>query len=118
MMKFRTTSKELRGLPYTYKCGYCALQHLLHYVNPVAYTCGVYGWNFDVYELKGYITITTGYRGMVGKQIDYDICKKYDVKAEKIIYNYTAKWSCETKKRKVTKLLEKFCDEIVGKEVK
>lgn len=108
-MKYKTTAKALRGEPNTFKCGYCALQHLLTYRNPVAYTCGVYGWNFDVYEVYG-VTITTGYRGMVGKQIDYDKVRLYEQAAERIVYSREIAY--DDKPQKLEKLLEKFCAEL------
>jgi len=70
-MKYRTTAKELRrNNNYIVSAGYCDLQFLLRDLAPNAYTCGVYGWNFDVYDLdEGGVplTVCTGYRGMVGK---------------------------------------------------
>lgn len=70
--KERTTIKAIRddmraGMP-TVTLGYCEMQSLLSCANPVEYTAGLYGWNFDVYRLGG-LTICTGYRGMVGKHI-------------------------------------------------
>ena len=71
--KYRTTAKAIRdamraGTP-TVALGYCELQRLLGCADPVAYTAGVYGWNFDVYRLGG-LTICTGYRGMIGADVD------------------------------------------------
>lgn len=70
-MKYKTTVKALRESANNLRCaGYCDLSHLLQNHSPVAYTCGVYGWNFDVYEVYG-LTICTGYRGMPGKRLDF-----------------------------------------------
>lgn len=71
--KYRTTAKAIRdamraGVP-TVALGYCELQRLLSCADPEAYTAGVYGWNFDVYRLGG-LTICTGYRGMIGADVD------------------------------------------------
>lgn len=66
-MKIKTTRRFIKdhaNLPIV-SAGYCSLQTLLRYHSPTAYTAGIYGWNCDVYELEG-LTITTGYRGMVG----------------------------------------------------
>ena len=53
-MKYKTTAKALRdGACNLRSAGYCDLQYLLTNHSPVAYTCGVYGWNFDVYEVYG-----------------------------------------------------------------
>jgi len=83
-MKFKTTAKVLKaGYYYIIKAGYCDLQNLLHYKNPVAYSSGVYGWNFDVYNIDG-VAIATGYRGMPHKNTkeDYKLIREYDKKAE------------------------------------
>lgn len=69
-MKYKTTAKAIRQFSpadYTLSVGYCDLCDLLRFHDANAYTCGVYGWNFDIYELHGF-TICTGYRGMVGKR--------------------------------------------------
>lgn len=109
-MKYRTTQKALREYGYNVVCcGYCDLQTLLNYRSPDAYTCGVYGWNFDVYELDN-LTICTGYRGMVGKTIPYEIVRKYEKQAEKILYN--GNWK-EDKRKKLDKLILKFEKEVV-----
>lgn len=69
-MKYKTTIKALReGGCNLRSAGYCDLQNLLTNHAPIAYTYGVYGWNFDVYEVYG-LTICTGYRRMPGKRLD------------------------------------------------
>lgn len=72
-MKYQTTAKAIRAeyAPCNIlSIGYCDAQFLLSPYSPDAYTCGVYGWNFDVYEING-IAICTGYRGMP-KGMNYD----------------------------------------------
>lgn len=66
-MKIKTTRKAVvAGSPRLVSVGYCDLQTLLRYHSPIAYTSGMYGWNFDVYQING-LTICTGYRGMPGR---------------------------------------------------
>jgi hypothetical protein len=106
IMKFKTTQKELRS--YSGKklaIGYCDAQSLLSRQNPIAYTCGVYGWNFDVYSVDG-VTICTGYRGMVGKSVDYDLLREYETAAEKIEYDYKIPY--EERKERIEALLIEF----------
>lgn len=67
--KQRVTAKCIReaeraGAP-TVRVGYCMGQSLLRDIEPDYYTAGIYGWNFDVYQIAG-LTICTGYRGMIG----------------------------------------------------
>jgi hypothetical protein len=106
-MKFRTTAKAIRNSGSNVVCaGYCDLQNLLRHHNPIAYTCGVYGWNFDVYEVYG-LTICTGYRGMVGRRANN--ISEYEKKAEKILDWNNKSMTYEEKEEAVEKLLEEFC---------
>ena len=105
-MKFRTTAKEIRnGYGKKIAISYCGAQHLLSAHQPVAYTCGTYGWNFDVYIVDG-VTICTGYRGMVGKSVNYDLLRKYETAAEKVRYNNAMTW--EERNEECDKLLREF----------
>lgn len=87
-MKFKTTAKAIRQSGRRTLClGYCEAQHLLNGVEPLAYTCGVYGWNFDVYDVAGWF-ICTGYRGMPGRRPVADV-REYDNRAQRILYDYS-----------------------------
>lgn len=86
MYKIRTTNKEIRkSLPWVVCAGYCDLQHLLNYESPIAYTCGVYGWNYDVYQLPGGLLLATGYRGAPGKRAA--LIREYEKTAQYCYYN-------------------------------
>jgi len=83
-MKYKTTAKALREGFYTIiSVGYCDLQCLLSMESPVAYSAGVYGWNFDVYEFDG-VAICTGYRGMPSQNDkgDYKLAREYEALAK------------------------------------
>lgn len=84
-MKFKTTAKEIKnGYYYVIPAGYCALQSLLSYKSPVAYSCGVYGWNFDLYDIDG-VAIVTGYRTMPQKNVVkncYSIANDFEDKSQ------------------------------------
>lgn len=85
-MKFKTTRKAIVNGSTNIVCaGYCDLQTLLHNHSAIAYTCGVYGWNFDVYDVYG-LTICTGYRGMPGRRANN--IGEYERKARAIMDNY------------------------------
>ena len=108
MGKIKTTATSIRSAyapKYLFKTGYCAIQTLFHYTEPKAYTCGTYGWNFDLYDVDG-VGICTGYRGMVGNQIDYDIVKDFETRAEKIVYGKDIAW--ENKRTELEKLQREF----------
>ena len=88
MTKIKMTSKALKECfsyelkqKKVFSIGYCTLQHLLHFHSPSYYTCGGYGWNYDTYIIGDYV-INTGYRGMFGYSVDYDLSREYELKAE------------------------------------
>lgn len=104
-MKFKTTTKAIREWNKNIKsAGYCELQNLLRGIEPVAYTCGVYGWNYDVYQING-VTICTGYRGMPGGRLIK--CTEYEAKAAAIWDNYSLDY--DTRAEQVKQLLKTFC---------
>lgn len=104
-MKYLTTTKAIKnGYARMVSAGYCDLSSLLHYVEPVAYTCGVYGWNYDVYDVDG-VTICTGYRGMPGRRANN--ITDYEKKARAIDEDYTRPY--EARKAEVMTLLREFC---------
>jgi hypothetical protein len=103
-MKYKTTAKAIRQAGgKIISIGYCDAYHLLSNHQPVAYTSGVYGWNFDVYEVNG-ITICTGYRGMPGKTPNN--LDEYERKARAIYEDYTTPY--EERKTKIEQLLNEF----------
>lgn len=106
-MKFKTTAKALRqeGGPIV-SAGYCDLAHLLKYHDPVAYTCGVYGWNFDVYFVNG-LTICTGYRGMVGRRANN--IAEYERRARELDSKDYWTTPYEERREEMEKLLAEFC---------
>lgn len=105
-MKYKTTAKALREYGYNVKsAGYCDLQYLLNNHSATAYTCGVYGWNFDVFEVYG-VTICTGYRGMPGKRLNG--ITEYEQKARDILSREN-KAPYEEKRQAVENLLKEFC---------
>lgn len=80
-MKFKTTAKEIRrGYGRIIALGYCEAEALLLYKKPVAYASGVYGWNFDLYDIDG-VAVCTGYRGMPGTLADYNLINELNRKA-------------------------------------
>lgn len=103
-MKHKTTAKAIRQSGGNIiSIGYCDAWHLLSNHNAVAYSAGVYGWNFDVYEVNG-VTICTGYRGMPGRTAQN--VRKYEEKARKISNNWNIPH--DKRKKKIEKLLEEF----------
>ena len=105
-MKFKTTRKAIVDSAVNVKCaGYCDLQALLKNHQPIAYTAGVYGWNFDVYDVYG-VTICTGYRNMPGARLEG--ITEYEKKAADI-WSLENKMPFEEKQEAVENLLHEFC---------
>ena len=95
-MKYKTTAKAVKNGCANVKCaGYCDLQNLLKNHEPTAYTCGIYGWNSDVYEVYG-VTICTGVRGMPGERLQG-------------IAEYEQKAKTDGVPEHVEQLLQEFC---------
>lgn len=108
MAKAKVTRKWVRDNFNCISVGYCDLQYLLRCVNADYYTCGVYGWNFDVYTFGNY-AITTGYRGMIENcKTDKNVSiREYNQKAEEIIKSHY--WDDYDRTRKeVNSLLKDF----------
>ena len=104
-MKYQTTGKAVvAGSSNLVSVGYCDLAELLRNHSAVAYTCGVYGWNFDVFEVYG-LTICTGYRGMPGRTANN--AREYNKRARAIWEDYSRPW--EERREAVENLLREFC---------
>lgn len=100
-MKFKTTRKDiLNNYSHIIRIPYCDAQFLLEYHDPIAYNCGVYGWNFDVYAVEG-VAICTGYRSLVGET--FKNLKKYEEKARKIYNNWDLTY--QQKQKRLNRLL-------------
>lgn len=105
-MKFKTTRKELVEKATNLRCaGYGDLQYLLKGVEPVAYTTGVYGWNFDVYMVNG-LTICTGYRKMPGQRLKW-VAEYEDMARD--IWKRENGYTYEQKRLMADGLLDEFC---------
>ena len=104
-MKYKTTRKAVvNGSVNVRSAGYCDLSYLLRNHSPIAYTCGVYGWNFDIFEVYG-VTICSGYRNMPGKRLDG--VAEYEQKESEIRGNNSMPY--EEQKEKTEILLQEFC---------
>jgi hypothetical protein len=104
-MKYKTTIKALRsGAVNLRSAGYCDMHYLLYGRSPVAYTSGMYGWNFDVYECYG-LTICTGYRGTSGERLQH--MAEYEARAREIVVDPVR--SFDHFKVDVEQLLKEFC---------
>ena len=105
-MKFKTTAKEVRAYNEAIRFSYCAIQHLMAGREPNAYTCGVYGWNADVY-IFGSFALVTGYRPF-GRdpRLSYEEIRGFDKRAEALLHDRAR--SYEERMDAVEKLRNEF----------
>lgn len=111
MNKIKTTKKAMReNFNKIISIGYCNAQNLLHYEDAYTYCTRAEGWACDNYAIDN-VLISTGYAPIASKNsnCNYELVKKYDSLAEKIVYNYDL--SYEQKKQQVTALLQEFVTE-------
>lgn len=82
-MKQKVTAASIRKLSAKkIALGYCEAPYLLRNHEPIAYTAGIYGWNFDVYAING-VVVCTGYRGMVGSNPKVPV-EEYEKRAREL----------------------------------
>ena len=115
-MKYKTTAKAIREGAMNPRCaGYCDLSFLLTNHSPVAYTCGVYGWNFDAFVFGDYV-ITTGYRNLIHDiPVDNKLLKELNEKARILVYNNKMHYP-ETKEQ-IDRLLKEFLDKTFNSDI-
>lgn len=113
MEKYRTTKKDMKESYDKIICAsYCSLQFLLRFQEPFAYSTRAEGWACDYYDVDE-ILISTGYAPLDKKgrtKSTYDICRKYDEAARKILCDYSL--SYEEQKEKVNSLLMEYIKEV------
>ena len=108
-MKLKTTNKEIKSnFSKIVKIGYCDAQYLLSYKNPFAYTCGIYGWYADFYQI-GNSCISTGYRA-IGEKVDYELLKQLEKQAQAICLDYSL--NDETKEKQIDELLNELLNSL------
>lgn len=95
MKKIKMTNAQLNGISKKIiRIGYCGAQNLLTGVNEFAYNSGVYGWNWDAYDIGGGVVVCTGYRNLTGETVKYSDLEE---RAEKIRGNYKMRWEEQQK---------------------
>lgn len=102
-MKFKTTKKDImQRFNKVIRVPYCKAQYLTKYLNPIAYTSGIYGWSADIYDLGFGVALCTGYKPF-GESIDSKFLADLEEKARIISYSSLP---YEEKIEQVAKLLE------------
>lgn len=109
-MKFKATRKMIMNNYHkVIEISYCGVQHLLYHKSPIAYTCGVYGWNSDIYDLGNGVAIVTGYRPFGNIHPNYSIVNAYDRIARGVIETTPY----ELREKALSKLLNEFIEEVL-----
>lgn len=85
--------------------GYANLENLLKYDEAKFYNIGVYGWNWNAYELDKNTCIITGYRNTLGNDIDHNYIVKINNKAREIVKDSI---SYEDKIKQLEELKQEF----------
>ena len=113
-MKARVTAKDLRSMfkGKAITLGTQEPYYLLRYHNPDFYTCGIYGWNFDAYDIDG-VLIMWGDRGTFGKLADYDRIRFYEDKAKEICGELYKTQTQEQVIQRLNGLIKDFIGEVL-----
>ncbi len=112
MNKLKATRKNVKDNNYRILgAGYCSMQSLLHFKDPLAYSAGVNGWQCDYYDVNNVI-ISTGYSPLNNKNItcDYKTIKVYEDAAHAFLYDHTISW--DQKRDAVNALLHQLLDQV------
>lgn len=113
MKKIKITMKEIKeNYKNIIQVGYCEIQNLLRGQEAKYYTCGVYGWNADIYEIDNNTVIVTGYRPFGNIKTNYEINSKYDDKSYKSWIRF-GDYEKNVKKNK--KILNNYIAELMSK---
>ena len=114
-MKFKTTKRQVMGGYWKIiEVGYCDVQYLMTGLEPVAYTCGTYGWHAYVYQISNTTAIVTGYRPFGNISPDYDVMRTYESTAARIAGDY--KLDYEERLERIAKLRREFVDNVLSQQ--
>jgi len=108
-MKFKASKRDINTRFDVHKVGYCTLQNLLKGIEPFACSARAEGWACDYYNVEG-IVVSTGY-APTGTAVPYELSKKYDDKAAKVLGNG---WSYNRKLAELAKLRAEYAKEVIA----
>ena len=98
----------MKKYAHVFSARYCTLSCFLTYETPIAYTCGIFGWNADVYQFDE-LVIITGYRPF-GMKIPDEIRDRYEFMAKSIINN--GDLENDAKRNSLHCLTSEMCNEL------
>lgn len=113
IMAFKVTRNSVKAnYSNIYYVGYCEMYHMLSAFRKVGFSSGVYGWNYNVYEIDIDTCVVTGYRGMYGKRIERKQYEKFEKKAAAIYRDPENRLPYEKRQEKIRKMTLKFFDNL------
>ena len=114
-MSIRTTKNEVMNNFNCYSIPYCALDSLLQYIEPIAHTQGIYGWNANIYVLNKYgnQAIVTGYRPF-GNNVNSEIIEHYNNEGKNL---HMASIDYTEKKNAAIELLNQMIADLLHKTI-
>ena len=117
-MKYKATKREIMGrYDKIIKIGYCDLSNALDIAgkSPEAYTCGVYGWNADVYDMGNGVAIVTGYNPFGNIKPDYaTVIEPFNKKFDAIREDYYKDYNFRRYQRRVKRILNNLCKKLAA----
>ena len=70
--------------PRVWSLGYCEMSEALRLLDgPRGYTCGVCGWDYDIYDVGG-VAVCAGYRDMPGADVPRWFVQKWEKRARRV----------------------------------
>lgn len=101
-----TIDKLQKKYPVIVSVGYCGAHALMNGMERIGYNKGIYGWNWDAYELAEDTVLITGYRNIRNAVCIDEITDKYEKAAMKAINE----WRSED----IAEIRQEFVREIKG----
>lgn len=109
MSKIKITNKDVKNYyNRILDCGSQSAGYLLGYSSARFYNCGVYGWNYDIYDFGDTCLMIGDRTGSFGRKADYSMLHDYNEKARTIYNNWDL--STEEKKNQIDNLISEFIE--------
>lgn len=111
MKKIKTTKTNImKNYEYVISVPYCQLQSLLSDIAPQSYTCGVDGWNADVYQVAPNTVIVTGYCPFGNVKPYFRLNERYEKLANQVFIDSD---EYEIWEAKIRELVNQYVQEVL-----
>lgn len=112
MQKLKVTRNNIKAMyNKVVNVGYCNMGYLLTGIEPRFYNSGIYGWNWDGYEIADDICVITGYRNTLGVNVDREELARYEEQARQILRSRDLRYA--EMLQQIKSLREKFIVEVI-----